>query len=308
MTTPANLTARIYDLDGSVTSQARLISRLGDRLETLDLRELGPRVRCIPSAQSIARLDEACAGERRWLSFTGSGDFHHVTASILKQFDEPVSVVVFDNHSDWVASSPCPCGAWLVDALRLPNVVRIVSIGVGCRSIQGWRLRCGPVDNLFSGRVEFYPYDCRSSRCLGKREGSPACAEVKRRIFATDLYWHTIAGSDWDTLIRRIAGSLPAGKVYLSIDKDCLTTDYAYTNWDAGSLTLDQLIGAIRILSDSREIAGADITGEHSEIKAESRVLDTIAIRFHPRIPPPGPEALRLNEDTNLALVEAMGF
>lgn len=305
----SSLTATIFDLDGSVTSQPRLIARLGDRARTVDLRRLGPAVRCAPTKQAADELDQlVSAAESGMLSFFGSGDFHHLSASLLKRFSEPVSVVVFDHHSDWIGWSIFPCGAWLIEALKLPNVARIVSIGVGATSIAGWRVCHGRLNDLFSGRVELYPYDCRSSRCPGRRRATPACAEVKPRLLTTDIYWRTIAGSDWQDLVSGIIEGLPTSNVYVSIDKDCLAADHAFTNWDTGPLTLDQVTTAIGMLGERKEIVGADICGEYSEARVENPLLERLSVRFHPRIPVPEAQDLARNEDTNIVLAEAFGF
>ena len=49
--------------------------------------------------------------------------------------------------------------------------------------------------------------------------------------------------------------------VYLSIDKDAFGREEVVTDWDQGTMTLEQLERAYRIL-DSRRILGVDICGE----------------------------------------------
>lgn len=46
-----------------------------------------------------------------WLTFIGSGDFHHVAAVLIEQFAEPITVVHFDNHPDWFGGMHC--GGWV---------------------------------------------------------------------------------------------------------------------------------------------------------------------------------------------------
>ncbi len=50
--------------------------------------------------------------------------------------------------------------------------------------------------------------------------------------------------------------------VYISIDKDILSTDYARTNWDQGKMTLDELCERIKDVASRRKILGVDICGE----------------------------------------------
>ncbi|MGC8862242.1 MAG: arginase family protein [Armatimonadota bacterium] len=301
------MTVRILDLDGSVTSQVRLIEHIGTGLDVVDLRDLGPAVRYLPSKKSACELESVLTSlEPAGLTFTGSGDFHHATASLLRGFEEPLSLVVMDQHSDWIGASPCPCGSWLRDVLRLPNVVRVVVIGTEARSIQGWRIVHGPVGEILSGRVELYPFSARASRCPGRRRGEIACAVVQHNLIWTELCWRTIAEADWTTLIDRIINGLPTPNVYLSIDKDCLVAEHAFTNWGNGSLTLDQVLEAVRMLAERKNLVGADITGDYSPIEVENRLMLAMARKIHPRSGDPGPDDLRRNEETNLALLEAL--
>lgn len=49
--------------------------------------------------------------------------------------------------------------------------------------------------------------------------------------------------------------------VYLSIDKDVLSEDYARTDWDQGSMTIDELLALVCDISSHRRIIGIDICG-----------------------------------------------
>lgn len=297
----------IFDLDGSVLSQSELVSVL-DGVEVVGMRALGPAIRCLPAKQSTDDLDRAVSASRPgWLSMFGSGDFHHVTASLLKRFSEPLSVVVFDHHSDWIGWSILPCGSWLLEALKLPNVVRIVSIGVGATSIEGWRVCHGPVKEIFSGRVELYPYDCKTSRCLGRRAGSPRCAIVNPRLLSTEIAWRTVAEHDWHGLVSEVIEGLPTSNVYISIDKDCLGAEHAFTNWGTGPLSLPQLKTALEMLMERTEVVGVDICGEYSELQIENQLLERLSARFHPTLPHPDAADLSKNEDTNIQLMEVLG-
>ena len=61
--------------------------------------------------------------------------------------------------------------------------------------------------------------------------------------------------------------ALPDLPVYLSIDKDVLSGDYARTNWDQGTMTLPQLKDAVRAIASRHEILGIDVCGELSSAK-----------------------------------------
>jgi len=61
---------------------------------------------------------------------------------------------------------------------------------------------------------------------------------------------------------RAIRAAVPDQPIYISVDKDVLNRDNAATDWDQGSMTLRQLLDAIRELKRTRPLAGADVCGE----------------------------------------------
>lgn len=55
--------------------------------------------------------------------------------------------------------------------------------------------------------------------------------------------------------------SLAGRRVYLSIDKDVLSPEWAGTDWDHGTMSLGTLLNTVRAISDLSHLAGADICG-----------------------------------------------
>ena len=55
--------------------------------------------------------------------------------------------------------------------------------------------------------------------------------------------------------------TLPDLPVYLSIDLDILSPDYARTDWDQGGLRLDELETALRSILENRRVLGVDLCG-----------------------------------------------
>lgn len=69
-----------------------------------------------------------------------------------------------------------------------------------------------------------------------------------------------------DRWIRDAAGfsaldSLPDLPLYISIDLDVLSPDYARTDWDQGDMTQEELSSALRSLVASHRILGVDLCG-----------------------------------------------
>jgi hypothetical protein len=284
-------TVRILDLDGSVTRQSGLLSDIGPNLRVVDLRTLGPALRYLCPRGAVRELELSLRPEDRGqLTFIGSGDFHHVTASLLRRFSDPITVIVFDTHADFDRRPPIPCcGSWLADAVKLPHVARIVSIGLSAADIGGWRLLLGRVPDLLSGRIGFYPYDCLESRYWGGI-----------------MRFQTVSGNEWPELCDDIAGLLPTGNVYISIDKDCLVAEEAFTNWEIGQMRVAQITSFIERLAKTHRIVGADITGEYSPLEIRNPLLRLIAKADHPDKAPVTPDDLRLNEATNRTLLNAL--
>ena len=79
--------------------------------------------------------------------------------------------------------------------------------------------------------------------------------------------------------IRRLEDS--EDPVYLSIDKDVLSPDFARTNWDQGQAGIAETADFIRTFLKGRTLIGADICGENPEgaegpeAEEERRINDT---------------------------------
>ena len=58
--------------------------------------------------------------------------------------------------------------------------------------------------------------------------------------------------------------------VYLSIDLDVLSRDFARTDWDQGDMTLEELSSAVSALTASRRILGVDLCGGNTPEKGAS--------------------------------------
>jgi len=88
--------------------------------------------------------------------------------------------------------------------------------------------------------------------------------------------------------------AIPTADIYISIDKDVLAPDDGATTWDAGDLTLAELLSWLQALAGHRRIVGADVGGEWS---------------LSPAQVVPGPKdrrAIRRNERANIAIREVL--
>ena len=62
--------------------------------------------------------------------------------------------------------------------------------------------------------------------------------------------------------ISQIPTDIP---MYISIDKDVLSTDFAVTDWDQGDMTIDEMISYLKEIIKNRQILGVDICGDSGE-------------------------------------------
>ena len=80
---------------------------------------------------------------------------------------------------------------------------------------------------------------------------------------ATAFGDNLLSCGSWVKEVRRLENWRESSdSVYISIDKDVLSRDYARTDWDQGDMTLDQLLASIKDISLKHRIIGVDVCGE----------------------------------------------
>ncbi|MDB5295716.1 MAG: hypothetical protein JWO31_1699, partial [Phycisphaerales bacterium] len=237
----------------------------GDAVPGMDLtdaRAWGPRLRCFaPAAEAEAFYREVAVGLPPFV-LSGSGDFHHLTALLLRNLGRPgrggdgdggpaiarpVAVVSFDNHPDWDVRPPrWACGGWVNRALELSHV----------RSVAVWG--CGNFElrrphTLFANR--------RASR-----DGRLAVyAWAERQPPAVRRRFDCMSGDDWRGRFDRFAASLDGGDVYVTVDLDALSAAEAVTNWEPGLFAAADVAWAVgRLRAAGCRVVGGDVCGAWS--------------------------------------------
>lgn len=187
----------------------------------------------------------------------GSGDFHHLTLGWLARLEQPITVIHFDNHPDWVRWPPAyHCGSWVNRALEMPQVARIVTLGP-CSTDLAWpQLKGANLAALANGHLELWPWRHPPSRVWGRVDPGPihACA-------GNQIHWRCLADWDWEGFLAEWTTGLPNLPVWVTIDKDVLGPDEAITNWDQGAMPLTNLLTALTAIASVRRILGVDICG-----------------------------------------------
>jgi arginase family enzyme len=255
---------RILDLDGSVAAQASL----GDAapwstVQAVAMRDLAQPLRLWARAATMrnaaARLG-APPGGPATVTMIGSGDYHHLAAPLMAQAREPVTVVHFDNHPDWVRWAPrWHCGSWVNQVLKLPQVARVVTLGPCSDDLVRPGLKGGNLGALDAGRIALFPWRHAPSRVFHRIADGPGHRHANGHIV-----WRNLADSNTRRNLDLILPAIETAAIWLTIDKDVLAEDQALTNWDQGQMPLQAMLDLIRGIAAAKRIAGADICGEYS--------------------------------------------
>lgn len=260
-------------------------------------------------AQLKQKLNSAADGPR--LTFMGSGDFHHITTFLidaaLADYDEPITLIHFDNHPDWVHfDNGMHCGSWVNRALDHPRVQKIITIGVCSHDLRLPEFKGANLSLLSEGSLELYPYDHTPSR-VRKNYGANPSFEQKNGA----LHWNSIHDFGEQNFIDHLLSRINTKAVYLTIDKDVLQRDDAITNWDQGVMRLPYLLSLIRAISSQHRIIGADVTGDYSQPSYGGTLWTRLSkhaeiLMDQPRFSPNKADTANINSAANHALLEVL--
>jgi hypothetical protein len=294
--------ARILDLDASLSGQPALAAR--SRALVHWARNWGPRLRLSCSFRRFDRFQAALSDllgtdtdERPYLTWYGSGDFHHVTLALLRRLRTPFNLLVLDNHPDWMRHAPLMhCGTWLWHAARLPLLGNIFHVGGNVDFDNSYRWMA-PWPMLRSGKIRVLP----AFRSYRRGHWSNVPHEPVREQPESAASPERIEQLLWP-LRRELAGR----PLYVSLDKDVLTTSEAIVNWDSGHLDLSEVIAVIETcwrLAEGR-LAGMDIVGDWSPVRVQGWLPRLFHWTMHPPLHVDADAAARLNQQTNLELLD----
>lgn len=294
----------ILQLDDSLARQTALERGVLDRGgRVLAARDLGPGLRLWTRSGTLAelkrRIGEAlpAPGEGE-VVFAGSGDFHHVTPLLLEravaEAGEPVTLLHFDNHPDWVRfAQGLHCGSWVGKAARMDGVARVVTVGVCSPDIGAKKAHEGDLALIAEDRLDVFAWTAPDG-------GGEVALEGRS--------WPTIEALGETAFLDALDTAIGTRAVYVTLDKDVLQADDAVTNWDQGRASLEFVMAAVRRVARGRRIVGADVVGDWSRpaygtgvgalLKRGEALLDQPWRRPRPAT------ANRVNEAVNLKLLD----
>jgi hypothetical protein len=225
----------------------------------------------------------------------GSGDFHHVTLALLARITTPINLLVIDNHPDWMRGLPLlHCGTWLYHAARLPQVQRIFHAGGDVDFDNHYRW-LAPWPDLRSRKIVVLPAVRRFTR--GKWSGVPTdCLRSNGSVTRAHL----------DVLLAPHRAELVCRPLYISVDKDVLTSADATVNWDSGHLRLDEMMTVLEAFLEAAdgECAGMDTVGDWSAVTVQGVFRKMLHWTEHLRLDIDPHHAARRNEFVNRRLAD----
>ncbi|MDD5730360.1 MAG: hypothetical protein PHN57_04465 [Candidatus Omnitrophica bacterium] len=302
---------RILNFDDSITLQKRLMEKF--QPEVVDFKKLGPYCRLWSNEKEAGQIRMSLNPEsKNRITFLGSGDYHHISGLLTEQFREPISLIVFDHHPDWDILPPgLGCGSWVTYSLRKQNVMKAVILGVSSEDISSVWVQTGNLNSLKDDRVEIYPYAHKPTVTLLKKVPQNISMKIKRGFGYNKISWQELRGKNQvDFLSGLISSRIKTKQVYVSIDKDCLKSDYSLTNWEEGFFDLEELLGLLKVIKNNLDIVGLDIVGDYSAPRVEGRFKSFLSRIDHPKIYSAKNKTdvsiSALNEQTNLKILELL--
>jgi hypothetical protein len=297
---------RVLDLDGSLVQQ-KLLLRRSDAV-VLPLQEWGCTLRLACRhgrfayfEQRLAQLSGSPYDGHPFLTFLGSGDFHHLSLALLRRLNSPFNLLVIDKHPDWMRGIPLlHCGTWLYHAARLPNVQRIFHLGGAADFDNAYRW-LAPWPMIRSGQILVGPA-CRRFR--GRRWD---------RIAHQPLRHCPDEPAGPDSIEKWLAphrSELASRPLYISLDKDVMLASQAVVNWDSGCMTAAEILAILSafVTAAKGNLAGMDVVGDWSPVHLRGWARRFLHWTEHPLLAIDANEATRRNEELNLRLFECIAL
>ena len=303
------------DLDGSIVGQPFMQKLLAEgAARVIAATDLAPRLRIVASRTAREDLEKRIAaamgphlhGTRPRsqgvpIIFYGSGDFHHITVCLIDRHVEPLTVVQIDNHPDWVTfPATLNCGSWVNHALKLSHVAQVVTLGPAGDDLEWPELKAGNLRAIVDGRLKIVPWRNTRSRVFGRYGDTKSWRQRGRW-----LEWFDASTTPRSEMLERLVRDIPTDGVYVTIDKDALAPIEATTNWDQGSMRLEDIESLIAILAREKRIVGIDVCGDHSPPQFRDLFRRTLSFFDRARTEPTA-EDLAVNASTNARLLDRL--
>ena len=255
----------IQDFTGVYAEQPFMQGLRGrDDTRYIDCTDI-PGTDCYCDDDAVEAIRKRIAGagitDASGIHFFDNGNYHYMSKIWTDMVQEPFSLVVFDHHPDMQEprfGNILSCGGWVKKVLEENKFVQSVTL-IGVADYLAEEIP--PHDKVMIIREsELYqiPGQARNDAIRIPDQARNDAIQIPDQA-RNDAIANTVQTS-WRPWSRH----LEPASLYISIDKDALSTDYAATNWDQGSLSLEYMKAIIEALAQGHKIIGIDICGERA--------------------------------------------
>ena len=159
------------------------------------------------------------------IHFIGSNNYHYISKLWIDRLKTPFSLVLFDYHSDMqpgMIDGLLSCGNWVKSLLD---------------------------NNHFLQKV-FLIGTSYDSMCHIEKKYNKRCYFFSEKNIGNEKKWKLFVN-------KNISGPL-----YVSIDKDVLSSDYALTGWNHGKMNLYEIKEYLSDVYSKGNVLGTDVCGD----------------------------------------------
>ena len=162
----------ILDFDGSIMEQHALLAAFKPNIKISRLRQFQYAARLWTSPKKFTAICESAINNlSHGFTLLGSGDFHHFSLGLIACYKTPLTVVLFDNHPDWIKPPhQYHCGTWVYSLARLPHVARIIIVGLQSGDINGKEFCKGDTESYLNKKIVLLPYQAVEINLNNKTE------------------------------------------------------------------------------------------------------------------------------------------
>jgi hypothetical protein len=93
-----------------------------------------------------------------------------------------------------------------------------------------------------------------------------------------------VTRDDWREMFAQFAATLEQTSLYVTIDMDCLASGLAWTNWENGKFTVEDLSWALAALRRHARIVAGDMCGAWSEPAYARHKQRSLSEMDHPEL------------------------
>ena len=312
----------ILDVDNSVVNQIDLIKKLDATIIPLQQESERYRFYCKHKDMLALRniVIEKSITSKPKLILYGSGDYHNLAYIGLSLIKEDVTVIHFDNHTDWwkfPIHNYHFFGDWVVWALKMKNVKKVIQFGIdGDLTLKPNLPPVGTfthrLDLLLNGKIEMYPYAMEHSTFWGRIKGNTKCVTFKPSWFKTKAHWKNLSNpQNAKEILDGLIDSIKTESVYFSIDKDVFDEKVNFAAYPKlqGTIPLEMVTTIITKIAQNKKVVGIDICGDGSTMKGGNSIIKKFMINQKEKTLNPSvftsKENITLNQNVNLSIIEA---